>query len=124
MATHNSYKAFLEILDKPEIDTKRKELLKVFQSREFATYYDCENLLPSFRPGTLSARFSELLDFGMIKEVREGIFSYVEDEDERKILRNKRDDEKFEKWEKKGYEEGWISKIQMELINRLDKNII
>lgn len=124
MGTDNSYKAFLDILDNPEIETKRKDLLKVFQNREYATYYDCEKLLPSFRPGTLSARFSELLDFGMIKEVRGGIFTYVEDEEERKILRDKRGQHKFEKWEKKGYEEGWIAKIQMELINRLDKNII
>tara|TARA_R110000822_G_scaffold84071_2_gene197593 strand:- start:445 stop:819 length:375 start_codon:yes stop_codon:yes gene_type:complete len=124
MATNNSYKAFLETLDNPEISTKRKELLELFQVREFTTYYDCERLLPHFRPGTLSARFSELLDFGMVKEVRNGIFTYVEDEEERVRLENKRDDEKFDKWEKKGYKEGWIVKIQMELINRLDKNII
>jgi hypothetical protein len=124
MATSNSYRAFLETLDKPEINTKRKELLRLFQDRELTTYYDCEKFFPDFRPGTLSARFSELLDFGMIKEVKEGIYTYVEDVKEREELQRKRDDEKYEKWEKKGYEEGWITKIQMELINRLDKNII
>jgi len=124
MGTDNSYKAFLETLDNPEVHTKRKELLKLFQNREFTTFYDCEKFLPSFRPGTLSARFSELLDFGMIKEVKQGIFTYVEDENERQELRQKRDDEKFDKWEKKGYEEGWIARIQMDLINRLDKNVL
>jgi len=124
MATNNSYKTFLDSLDKPELITKRKELLSLFQGREFTTYYDCEKFLPHFRPGTLSARFSELLDFGMIKEVRTGIFTYVEDETERLTLQRKRDDEKYDKWQKKGYEEGWIAKISLELLNRLDKNII
>ena len=73
MATNNSYKAFLETLDNPEISTKRKELLELFQVREFTTYYDCERLLPHFRPGTLSARFSELLDFGMINRLDKNI---------------------------------------------------
>lgn len=121
MGTSNSYQTFLGTLDNPEITSKRKELLALFKGKEFLTYYDCEKFLPSFRPGTLSARFSELLDFGMIKEVREGIFTYVEDDEERIQLQMKRESEKFEKWEKKGYEEGWIQRIQMELINRLDK---
>ena len=121
MGTSNSYQAFLGTLDNPEITSKRKELLALFKGKEFLTYYDCEKFLPSFRPGTLSARFSELLDFGMIKEVREGIFTYVKDDEERIQLQMKRENEKFDKWEKKGYEEGWIQRIQMELINRLDK---
>ena len=107
MATLHSYNTFKKIVNNPEIDNKRKELLNLIKSGD-KTFIQCENLLPHFRPGTLSARFSELLDFGMIKEIKEGIYSYVEDETEQKELLIKRQRDKRNKWEKKGYEEGWF----------------
>lgn len=107
MGTIHSYNTFLRVVNDPEQMTKRKELLEVFKVKD-RTLYEVEALLPHFRPGTLSARWSELLDFGMIKEVREGIYSYVEDETEQKELLLKRQKQKRDKWEKLGYEEGWF----------------
>lgn len=127
MATYNQLQSFLENLENPKTDTLGKKVYEYIKLRQTVNYNEVIEYFfntHNVKTSSSGAVFSRLLDGGIIKETTVGVFEFVEDEKERKILRHKRDDEKFEKWEKKGYEEGWIAKIQAELINRLDKNII
>jgi len=125
--TNNQLKSFIENLENPNMDTLGKKVYEYIKLRQKVNYNEVIEYFfktHNIKTSSSGASFSKLLDVGIIKETIAGIFEFVEDESERQQLRQKRDDDKFDKWEKKGYENGWIAKIQMELINRLDKNII
>lgn len=125
--TRNQQKTYIENLENPNMDTLGKKVYEYIKSRETVIYNDVIEYFfktHNIKTSSSGASFSKLLDAGVIKETIAGVFTFVEDESERQQLRQKRDDDKFDKWEKKGYENGWIAKIQAELINRLDKNII
>jgi len=60
---------------------------------------------------SFSGRLSDLLDAGLIKEIkgsRYSIFKVVTDRTEQNNLRMARHVEKYEQWKKKGEEMGWF----------------
>jgi len=125
--TNNQLKTFIENLENPKVNTLGNKVYEYIKFKEVVNYNEViEYFFKTHNVKTSSsgAIFSRLLDAGIIKETTAGIFEYVTDEKERRLLRSKREDEKYDRWEKKGYENGWINRIQMELINRLDNNII
>ena len=125
--TRNQQKTYIENLENPNMDTLGKKVYEYIKLRQKVNYNEVIEYFfktHNIKTSSSGASFSKLLDAGVIKETIAGVFTFVEDESERQQLRQKRDDDKFDKWEKKGYENGWIAKIQAELINRLDKNII
>ena len=111
MATLNQRNTYIRNLNNPEMDNHKKRVYEYIKPKGNITYnsvidYFYENM--GIRTSSTGAAFSNLLDMGVIKEVSEGIFCYVEDEDEQTELFLKRQKDKRKKWEKKGYEEGWF----------------
>ena len=128
--TRNQQKTYIENLENPNMDTLGKKVYEYIKIRQKVNYNEVIEYFfktHNIKTSSSGAAFSKILDAGLIKEVEEvrtGVFTFVEDEEERTQLMYKREEERFDRWEKKGYENGWIAKIQAELINRLDKNII
>ena len=111
MATINQRNTYIRNLNNPELDNHKKRVYEYIKPKGNITYnsvidYFYDNM--GIRTSSTGGAFSNLMDMGLIKEVSEGIFCYVEDETEQQELFIKRQKEKRLKWEKKGYEEGWF----------------
>jgi len=111
MATINQRNTYIRNLNNPELDNHKKRVYQYIKSKGNISYNDVIDYFYNkmgIRTSSTGGVFSNLLDMGLIKEVSEGIFCYVEDETEQQELFLKRQNEKRKKWEKKGYEEGWF----------------
>ena len=111
MATLNQRNTYIRNLNNPEMDNHKKRVYEYIKPKGNITYNSVIDYFydrMGIRTSSTGAAFSNLLDMGVIKEVSEGIFCYVEDEDEQTELFLKRQKDKRKKWEKKGYEEGWF----------------
>lgn len=117
MATINQRNTYIRNLNNPELDNHKKRVYQYIKSQGNISYNDVIDYFydrMGIRTSSTGGVFSNLLDMGVIKEVSEGIFCYVEDETEQQELFLKRQDEKRKKWEKKGYEEGWFDMWKFE----------
>lgn len=113
-----SLQAFKELLKDDKRTSQRKEILLFIKEKKenmgFGT--DLKTLwltYPNMRQSAISARVSELHDFGMIKFVSHPFFNqsliyYVSDPNEQESIRKAVESEKRANWLKKGLSTGYL----------------
>ena len=107
--TRAQLQAFIDGCESGSIATKRAAVYNLTRRARFSLDA-LQTYLPNMRMATISGRVSELLDMGLLREWKAGVFEPVVDVEEAVRLSEERSRAKYEKWVKLGQREGYFER--------------
>lgn len=110
--TRNQIQAFIDGCESGALRTKRAQVYRLTRSGKW-TLQQIERYLP-LKMSTISGRVSELLDLGLLRECKAGVFEPVEDLQLAQELSDLRMEARYQKWRKQGEELGFFARITRE----------
>ncbi len=111
--TQNQYDHYMSVVRSGQTTRQRDRVLTKIHYG-CTTLVEIKNSLFDIKMSSVSGRVSELLDEGMIKETKPGVFVPVMSHIEADMLSKQRSDARYRKWCKQGEENGYFKQTAID----------